>query len=408
MALTTPDTSAIVVVNGQPFAGWTATQITQSFDKASGDATLRMSPQPGVPLPIRLGDKVQVILAKRPVITGHVHRVWGDHDTGTHIVQAQLRDKTQDFIDSTIGPKLDVDPPISLAEVARKTLSVMGLGAIAVIDKVGAAPFKQGEKVSGAIDEFGHTYVENWARKRNAVLTTDGKGNLVIDQNQGRMLAGAMIHFGLPDDPLNNVQKSMFGIDDFDRHNTHAVAGQKSPNDRKFWESRSKGDPLGQAPQMSSRYGFASDPSVRKERRRHHRAGKGSQGNSPKETAKWRANTMRAKSNEYVATVAGFTTATGELWWPGHLVPVFDYWWNISATLFLKEVTFNKEAATPRGATTQLKFALGDAFRPQAGPSGASSRTSSGMAGDPGAVHGKVSPEEMGVTDPDTEKDVDE
>lgn len=399
-----PGTSATVLLNGAPFAGWLALQVTQSFDQASGVCTLRMSPQPGNPLPVKLGDTAQVILAGQPAITGHVHRVWGEHDIQSHVIQAQIRDKTQDLIDSTIGPKVDIDPPVGLADVARKTLDAMGLKGIQVIDKVGADPFKQGEKVSAPIDEHGHTFIESWARKRDVVLTTDGKGNLVIDQNKGERLAGAFIHFGLPDDPLNNCIKSQFGIDDFNRHNAHAVAGQKSPNDRAFWESRPKGEPLAQARTVSNRFGVAHDPSVRPERRLHSRGGKGMQGKTAKEQAKWRANTMRAKSNEYVCTVAGFTTAGGQLWWPGKLVPVYDYWWDVSADLFLKEVEMSKDHG--KGAITQLKFALADSFKSQAGRDAASGRTgSSGLPGDPGEVYPKTSPSELGIDD-DTEVDV--
>lgn len=405
MALLAPATSAIVLLNGLPFGGWEGLHVTQSFDQASGDCTLRLSPQPGVPLPIQMGDKAQVILAGKPVVTGHVHRIWGEHELQSHSIQAQIRDKTQDAIDSTVGPKLDIDPPITLQQVAQRTLGVMGLGGIKVIDKVGAEPFEQGEKVSAAIDDRGHHFIEQWAQKRHCVLNTDGLGNLVINQNQGEMLAGAFVHFGLPDDPLNTCIKSQFGIDDFNRHNAHAVAGQKSPNDKKFWESRPKNEPLAQAKTVSNRYGVAYDKSVRPERRKHSRGGKGMQGRTPLESAKWRSNTMRAKSNEYVATVPGFTSPGGQVWWPGYLVPVYDYWWNITATLFLKEVEFSKD--WPKGSITQLKFSIEDAFKDQSGRDPSSGRTgSAGLPGDPGEVYDEPTPGELGVDAAEVDADV--
>jgi len=407
MALTVPDTSAIVLLNGQAFTGWTHFQITQAFDRATGDCTLRMSPQPGVPLPVKIGDVVQVICAKRPVLTGHVHRIWGEHDDKTHVIQAQIRDKTQDLIDSTIGPKLDVTPPTTMSAVASQTLSAMGLGSIKVIDRVGSAPFGLAEKVSAPINARGLEFLEKWAAKRHSVLTTDGLGNLVIDQNQGRRLAGAYIRCGLPDDPTNNVKKSQFGIDDFNRHNTTAVAGQKSSTDR-GWEKLGKGEPQGQGAALSSRYGVASDTSVRPERRRHMRGGEAHSGSSPKESAKWHQNSMRAKSNEYVCTVPGFTTSDGAtLWWPGNLVPVYDWAWNINADLLLKEVEFQKEAGATHGASTQLKFTLEDGFTDQASRGGGPQRTSSGPLGESNTTHEPVSPQEMGINDPDTEVDVD-
>lgn len=405
MALTSPDTSAQVIVNGQVFEGWKGFQVTQTFDQATGEATLRMSPQPGNPLPIMMGDEIQFICAGHPVMTGHVHRVWGDHDIQSHEIQAQCRDRTQDMIDSTIGPKHNIDPPCSLKDVCSKTLGLMGLGRIGVIDRVNAAPYELGEKVSGSIDERGHEHLERWAAKRHAVLTTDGKGNLVIDNNQGERLAGAYIHLGLPDDPLNNISKSSFGIDDFNRHNAHAVAGQKSPNDR-GWEGRGKGDPNAQADKMSSRYGLAHDRSVRPERRKHSRGGKAQSGHSPRESAKWRANSMRAKSNEYVCTVPGFTTPAGVLWWPGKLVPVYDWSWMLNADLFLKEVSFTKDIK--HGGSAQLKFALEDSYRPQAGRGGAAGRTGTKFIGDPGEKFDPASKTDMGLDGPDTEVEEDQ
>lgn len=403
MGITLPDSAATVIVNGRPFAGWLAFQVVQSFDKASGELTLRMSPQPGVPLPIMKGDKVQLLLGKRPVINGYVMRIWGEHSISSHVIQAQVRDKTQDLVDSTVGPKLNIDPPVRLSEVAQRTLSVMGLNDISVIDKVNAEPFERGEKVSSEIDTRGFDFIEDWAKKRHSVLNTDGNGNLVIDQNKGEMLAGAKLHFGLPDDPMNNVIKSQFGVDDFDKHNSYAEAGQKSPNDRKHWESRPKSDPDAQAKTVSNRYGVAYDRSVRPQRRKHRRGGRGMQGRTPRESAKWRANSMRAKSNEYVATVAGFTTALGEVWWPGKLVPVYDYWWEISSTLFLKEVEFGKDRT--KGSITQLRFGLEDSFKDQAGRSQAAGRTGGALPGDPGEKYDTVSPGDLGIDEAEVDRD---
>ncbi len=381
----TPNDDLLVMINGAPFGGWIDTKVTQTFDQAAGDGTVTMSPQPGIPLPVMLGDKIIVMCAGRPASTGHIHRVWGEHDLGTHTIRAQFRCKTQDFVDSTIGPKLNIKLPTTLANMARKTLGAMHLDGISVIDESGSEPFQKGEKVSGAIDETGHGFLDKWARKRNTVQRTDGKGNLVLDKNKGKRLGGAYIHFGLPDDPMNNCIKSSFGIEDFNRHNLNAVSGQKSPNDKEFWESRPKGDPLAHAKEMANRDGVAHDRSVRPERRRHYRGGKGQQGKTPKEAARGKANSGRAKSNEYVATVAGFTCASGALWWPGFVVPVYDYWWNLKADLFLKEVEFSKSWS--RGGISILKFGLDDSFKDQSGRTKASGRGGGALPGDPGEKH---------------------
>lgn len=399
-----PNTRVVIIVNDMPFEGWVAARCSQAMDMATGDLQLTFSAQPGRPLPIKRGDRIQALFAGQPVLTGFVRSLSGQHDIKHHPIMARCRDKTGDLVQSTIGPKLDINPPTTAADVARRTLKVMGIGGVKVIDNLkGAEPFGPGEKVSGPIDMTGHEFLDAWVSKRFGLITTDGKGNLVLDRNtkDKRADPGSFLHFGPPDDPLNNVTSSSFSVDDFDRSNAHAVAGQKSPNDRATWESRPKGEPLAQAKTFANRYGVAYDESVRKSLRKHSRGGSSMSGKTPKGAAKWKSNSSRAKSNEYVAVVPGFCQPSGKLWWPGILVPVYDYWWELEAELLLKSVTWSKN--WPKGAETTLHFTLADGFTDQAGPG----RQGKGGAlpGEPGEIEGRSSPSELGLDEAEVDVD---
>lgn len=367
--------SVVVILNGRPYTGWEHVEVTQTFDKATGEGTLTISEQPGNPMPAKVGDTAQIILAGRPVLTGHVHEVEADHDDKSHPIKLKLRDKTQDLVDSTIGPGVEFKAPVALKKVAEGTLKKMGLG-IKVIDNASPEDFRKGGEIPvGAIDMLGHDWLDSWAKKRQVVLTTDGKGNLVIDRNKRRRLGGFLMK-SFEDSSQNNIKKASYKNSDFGRHNLHSAAGQKSTTDPD-WENHDKGYAPGRAEPISNNVRTAMDSSVRPERRLHFRTGAGVEGKTPEDAAKWRANLARARKYTFNATVAGFTCQSGELWWPGFVIPVRDDHFQISDELFIKEVKFSKDWAG--GATTEVHCTFGDAYSDKA--EGGRSRSGRGGLG---------------------------
>jgi prophage tail gpP-like protein len=263
-----------VLANGIPLSGWLEVHVDQAHDKVSGQAMIKMSAQPGIVLPMHVGDSAIVLIDGQPVLTGHVHEVFGDLDISHHHNNVVCRDNTQDFIDSTVGPGLKIQPPVTLQQLITQTLGVMGLSHIGVIDNIRPDPYQQGEQVSASIDDRGFSFIDAWAQKRQVLLHTDGKGNIVIDRNQRLRGAGYLLStYG--DDPLNNVQRSQYRNSDLNRHNLVAVNGQKSTNDKNWWESKSKGEPTAQADPLQKNWGTASCTDVRGERRLHCRGSKG-------------------------------------------------------------------------------------------------------------------------------------
>lgn len=352
--------SVIVMLDGVPFTGWKKVTVSQAFDKATGECSLTISPLPGNPLPADVGSTAQVILAGRPVITGHVHEVTGSHGWGEHDIELSIRDKTQDMIDSTVGPGVEFKPPIQLKQVLDGTLKKMGLSGIKVIDKANPEPYRKGGEVPvAAIDDTGFGYADQWAKKRQVVLNTDGEGNLVIDRNRKQRGPGALIKM-FEDSPLNNVKKATYKNSDSGRHNKTDCHAQKSTNDLDYWESRPKGDEPAQSNPLSTKTGTATDSGIRPERKLHYRARQGIEGKTPEQAAKWRTNLARARNYTYEAEVSGFEMAPGQLWWPGFIVPVRDDHFLISDEMFIKEVTFTKD--WDGGAVTQISLTAKDAY----------------------------------------------
>lgn len=366
------NSDAQVILNGSAYDGWEKISVSNSFEETTGAAKLTISEQPNDPLPADIGDEAQIILAGKPVLTGFVKKVNGTFGYGQHEITLTLKDKTDDLVKSTIGPALNLKAPIKLKDVAEKTIKEMGLD-IKVIEKVQTEIFKQGEVVSGAIDERGQRFLDSWARKRGIILNTDGEGNLVLNQNQKERASAALIS-GAEDTESNNVLSSTYDNSEEGRSGKYSAVGQKSANDKDYWEGLSKSDPKGSAKAMQSQWGHAFDTAIRPQLKLHFRGGRGMQGQTPEESAKWAANINRARNFTYKATVQGFTQGLGgALWWPGLLVPVRDYHWLIDQVLFLKAVSFTKTWG--EGGKTDLDLTVEDAYSPQAEPQGAQART---------------------------------
>lgn len=364
----------LVILKGRPFIGWTKVEVTQSFDKASGDGKLTITELPGDPFPAKIGDPVVILFGRQPVLTGMVYSVDGDHDDENHAINLTLRDKTQDLVDSTLGPKHENKPPITLKQVCENTVGKMGV-KVGVVDKVSPEPFKSAEVVVGDIEHFGQQFLDNWAQKRQCVFNTDGKGNLVIDQNKGRMGPGYLYKSRDRDDPMNNVLKAQYKNTLKDRHNTNATSGQKSTNDKKHWESKDKGEKTAQAKPVATKWGVHHDTSVPTSRRRHARGRAGIDHDSPKKASKWRSSVAKARGFQYTATVQGFEAAPGRLWWHGVLVPVRDDHFLVSDTLFIVSVKFIK--TIKGGATTEVSCTYKDAFSDKGTAGGKAARGSS-------------------------------
>lgn len=363
----------VVTANGSPFTGWVEVTVDQAHDKVAGQAHVKMSELPGNPLPMRIGDFAQVLIDKRPVITGYVREVDGELVEHSHYINATIRDQTQDLVDSTIGPKLKLKPPITLQQMAQQTIGVMGLN-IPVIDNIGPPPYEHGEQISASIDDRGFKFLDDWAQKRQVLFNTDGKGSLVIDRNR-KLRAPAMLMSTFEDNPANNVKKSKYRNSDLDRHNSVAVNGQKSTNDKDWWQSKQKGEATAQANPLQKNWGLALDSAVRSQLKLHARGTKGLSGTSPSKAAKWRSNAAKARGFQYTATVQGFYGSPGWLWWHGYIVPVLDTHWEIEAELLISAVKFHKNVGG--GETTEITCTYPDAFTAdEAGSAAAMSRTS--------------------------------
>ena len=163
--------------------------------------------------------------------------------------------------------------------------------------------------------------------------------------------------------PQNNILFSKYSANDHDRFSQTTIIGQKSPNDFGHWETLDKGDASASGASMSFVPGTSFDSGVRQELQDFRRGEIGVEGQTAKEMAKWQANIKRARSFTYSARVHGFAQEGNGVWWPGLIVPVYDWTYEIDRYLFLKKVSMTKDWGG--GAKTELDFTVADAYQSQ-------------------------------------------
>lgn len=380
-----------ITINGGALNQWLEYSSSHDFDQATGTLDLKVSPQSdGTQMPVHVGDAISVSIGGRPVLTGNVREVDGDDEWQHDYRIVHARDSTADAVECTVGPQKAPDPPVGIADVMRQTLSGMNLSKIGVIDNVSPDQFQDGEVASAAIDEMGHTFFDRMARQRQCLLNTDGNGNYVIARNNGQSGSGALYRFapGDPQSSLNNILKAKYRNTDFGRHNTTAVSAQHTPSDKNYWESQPKDVEEAQSGPTSKEMGVVNDSDVRQERTLHVRSQHALKRDKVKGAAAWRSNVAKARGFQYICTVAGFTqdsnpaTDAGETWWPGIIIPIVDYKYEIEGEFLLIKVQFHKTWSG--GSTTELTFTYPDAYSmSEGGTSGKTGRTSDQGVGAP-------------------------
>lgn len=375
-----PD-SVTLVLDGSPFEFWTEFSASRKFDEATGEAQFTLTETLADPFPVYKGAQAQCIIHGTPFVTGFVHTLESTDDWETHDITITIRDKTQDLIDSTLGPDAKFKPPVDLTKLSEETLKFMGLSSIKVKSYVQLEPFKEGEVPVSDVGEEGFSFLERWAQKRQVLINTDGEGNLVITRNLMKRGPGSIYRSRNKDDPRNNILGAKYSVTDKDQHNSVAAAGQKSPGDKEFWEGLSKGDPKGAAQAMSTGWGMANDTSVRPERRHFLRSDRSMQGKTPEDTAKWFTNVRRASGFQYSARVAGWRVneTSGPIWQPGVLIPVRDDFYGVAGDLLLDNVSFGLD--WDGGEVSELSFTVKDAYTMDAAAGADSQRAGGGGFG---------------------------
>lgn len=344
--------SITLEVGGRRYGNWTNVEVTRSMDEVSGTFNFSAASDYKAPFPIPRGQAVKVFVNNTQVLTGYVDRITVNYSAGSHELGIAGRDKTADIVDSKVDHKIEFTAPITLEDVAKQTLSSIGANDIQVINKVsGLEPFVKGELVSAAIGDTAFEFIDQYARKRQVVIATDGYGNLVFTRASTE--STNMQLNNVVGGKSNTIKSGTVSYDDSDRFSEYTFYSQGNPAGDRDAEEDSK--------QLTTRSGSYTDSEVRSSRKYHEIAESSSKEEPLEARAKWEGQIRKARSFSYQCEVVGHSpTDNGEAYSPNTLVNVRDDFCDVRDELLIVKVVYKLGSNT--GSTTSLEMLTKEAY----------------------------------------------
>lgn len=343
-------------MNGVELSGFKSSTVSSSMETVSSAFSFSATAQPDSVYPIKAGDSVVVDIDGTTRVTGFVDKVAVAYSKDSHTITINGRDKLADLIDSTVGDTKQIVAPISLTSVCRLILDGIGLTDVKVINNIpDIEDFKEGELVSASVGVKGFEFLEKFARIRQALLTTDGLGNLVIERGSSKKLKTQLIN--IPGNKLSNISHGSSTIDISKRYNKYSCKGDQNISSGISEESFAD---------ISEQGGEATDTDMRSSRVLEFNSEENASSETCASRAAWEANIRRARSITASITVPG-NSANGELWLSNRLVEINDAFLNINAEMLIKSVEYSSSLSS--GSSTKLTLISPDSYSLEASQS---------------------------------------
>ena len=297
------------------YGGWTKIKITRGLEQLAGTFDLEVTERwPGqtAERPILEGDACRVLVDGTPVITGYVDEVKVSYDATAHTVSISGRDKTCDLVDCC--PPSTQMRSANFVNLAKKLCAPFGIEVVAECDPGHAAPVKNNE--GDTVFEC----LEQQARARGILLTTDGQGRLVITR-LGNKRAGRGFKLG------DNVRQAEASFSMRERFSAYTVKAQSACAEA-YWSAGA----------AAHGKGVAKDPGVTRHRPLTIIAEQDAQGMAQRR-AQHECNQRYGKSRQAVYTVYGWYGA-GVLWAPGQHADIDDPLAKLNTAWVIASVTW--------------------------------------------------------------------
>lgn len=348
--------SITLEANGINYDGFTSVKVVRSFTNLANAFSFNAVSSQNIAFPIEVGNSCVVFVEGTPVITGFIEKISISYSEDSHSILVEGRDRTCDVIDSTIDDKIIYKPPITLRQVIVNVLKVLGISNIGIIENVSIKPFSVAEIEAGKIGNTFFSFLQDLCKLRQVVLSTDGKGNIVLDQASKTQISTVLLHKF--NNNTNNIKSSSSTFDFTERFGTYKGFSQGNPV--------AYIDVPQTAQQITNRRGKTSqDPAVRSSRQFSFVSEKSTSDQDLQNRTIWEANIRRAKSKVYNCRVQGFTAEKdGIVWKPNILVQVDDDFANTHGVFLIKDVSYT--FAIDGGSITDLTLITKDAFTLQA------------------------------------------
>jgi len=341
-----------IAINGVNYSLFESATATKQLDAASGSFRFQaVKTKTNLTFPIKKGDRCEIYADGNKIITGFVERVSGSASSNNHQITIEGRDKTADFIDSTIDV-ITFNPPISLKKAIEKVIQQIGAN-ISVIDKVGPPDFKNSEDLpSSEVGDNAFEFVSKLAQKKQVLLTCDGNGNLVIDRSTGTRINAQIRH--QINSENNNVTSSSWDFNDEKRFSRYKAVTQMNMLAGEYAGDISSEDLTDQQSNV------VIDSAIRRSRQFIFQTENLSGEQSANERTKWEANVRKTKGQIYSCTLPDFYV-DGVFLVPNLLMRVIDDFADINDLMLLNSIQYDYDGNN--GSECLLNFVNKNSYK---------------------------------------------
>lgn len=339
-------------VNGTPYTEFMSASVTLAVDTMANDFTFAASAVNGFP-PFKDGDSVKCIVDSAQVLDGFIDGVDGTEAEGSHVVTYSGRDKTQDFIDSDIEVMNEIRATGNLTLKRLIELVIAHLGQdIKVVDEFNPPEFNAAEDIaSPKVGQNALEFVSFYAMKRQAILSSDSDGNILITQSSP-IESGEILKSDASGD--NNIIGQSFSVKSKNRFNKYFNKGQLDPLALNLTPSPDIAGVEGQS-------GGVTDSSVRTGRQKVSVEGKGYSSAQLSDRSKWSKQIAKARATKFNCTTLGHSKQkTSGIWRENELTLIISLAANITRYMLSNSVTFSQ--AEGSAETTSFEFVEKDVY----------------------------------------------
>ena len=342
-----------IEVNGTEYTNFTEAGVTIALDTLARDFSFSAAMPEGEKFPLKGGDACTVLVDGSTVLTGYIENVTGTYTAGQHSIVVSGRDKTADLIDSSIDVMDDIRAPVTLKQIIEKVVSHIGAD-INVVDNANPEPFNKAEDiVSPQPGDNAFGFVEQYAQKRQVLLTGNANGDVVITNSESTP-SDAVLQNAIADS-TNNIIRASWSYMTGSLFNKYVQKGQLDPVALDFGESTG-------AAGVVSQESETTDSDIRAGRQMVVVADKGFSQAQLQTRAEWSKKVRQARSVAYSCEAQGFQNSAKNLWGVNTVVAVFDEFADIDRHLLLNSIQF---IYGPQGSRSLLGFVEADAYKLQ-------------------------------------------
>lgn len=354
-------------INGTKFTGFLNMTVTRSMENIYGSFQFNATYASGTEFPIKRRSSCKVFVNDTPILTGYVEKISVSYGSDAHTVSIEGNDITKDIYQSQLDTVVEFNAPITFEEIIKKTLETIKLPDVKIINEAGElSKFSKGEFVSGRPGETAFGFLDNYARKRQVFLTTDGAGNVIIARGSSKQLQIGAVYNKIGDTETNNILSANAVFDDSERFHNYKCISQSNIAGLSALAGVSDiaYGLTGQGNQNAVHsQEEIEDPEIRESKVLVFNSESSESGEALKERVKWEMNIRRVRSASYNVKLPGSTYDGINPWRVNRLVRVIDEFAGINSIMLIK--SFTLDLSLDQGTVTSLELVTPDGYSPQ-------------------------------------------